>query len=248
MFQIGPSLREARTRRGLAPADVHKAVRIRERYLTAIEEERWDMLPGDAYTKGFLRTYAEFLGLDGQLYIDEFNARIAQHEEEPLVPEALQKRGRTASRILFRTIASVIVVAAAVGGLVAWRKTGAPQRPTIEAAAAAPVVVAKPKPVVKVKPVVHRTKPVVAPKPTFAVIRATRDRSWLSVRLGGPAGREIFRGTLYQGHTLKYGLKQKLWVRMGRPLALDIRIGKTPITNLPDAASNLLLTQTGATR
>ena len=89
MFQIGPSLREARTRRGFSPADVHKAVRIRERYLTALEEERWDMLPGDAYTKGFLRTYAEFLGLNGQLYIDEYNARIAQHEEEPLVPETI---------------------------------------------------------------------------------------------------------------------------------------------------------------
>src|SRR3954451_24513519 len=98
MFQIGPSLREARMRRGFSPADVHKAVRIRERYLTALEEERWEMLPGDAYTKGFLRTYAEFLGLDGQLYIDEYNARVAVHEEAPLVPEALSKPRSRARR------------------------------------------------------------------------------------------------------------------------------------------------------
>src|SRR4051812_14699045 len=113
MFQIGPSLREARTRRGLSPADVHKAVRIRERYLTALEEERWDMLPGDAYTKGFLRTYAEFLGLNGQLYIDEFNARIAQHEDEPLVPDSLKRVGG-ASSILFRTIGAVLLVGGAI--------------------------------------------------------------------------------------------------------------------------------------
>src|SRR5246500_2206070 len=91
MFQIGDSLREARARRGFTPADVHKAIRIRERYLTALEEERWEMLPGDAYTKGFLRTYAEFLGLDGQLYIDEYNARIAVPGEAPLVPDAVTK-------------------------------------------------------------------------------------------------------------------------------------------------------------
>lgn len=241
MFQIGASLREARTRRGLTPADVHKAVRIRERYLTAIEEERWEMLPGDAYTKGFLRTYAEFLGLNGQLYIDEFNARVAQHEER-LVPEAISGRGRTPSRILFRTIAAVLVVGAAVSGLVAWQKSGtAQQRPTIEAAAAAPVAVTKTPAAPKPKPVAVKR----IPKPTFAVIRAARDRSWLSVRIGGPAGREIFRGTLDRGHALRYGLKQQLWLRMGRPLALDIRIGKTPITNLPNAASNLLLTRDG---
>jgi cytoskeleton protein RodZ len=249
MFQIGPSLREARTRRGFSPADVHKAVRIRERYLTALEEERWEMLPGDAYTKGFLRTYAEFLGLDGQLYIDEFNARIAQHDEEPLVPEVLKKQGR-AGGILFRTIGAVLLLGAAIAGLAAWRHAGTPARPTIDAAAAAP------KPTAAVKPQIHhvaapaakKTKPAVAPKPTFTIIRAVRDRSWLSVRLGGPLGKEIFRGTLEPGHFLKYGLHRPIWVRMGRPLALDIRIGKTLVAGLPDATANVLLTRNGATR
>jgi cytoskeleton protein RodZ len=241
MFQIGPSLREARTRRGFSPADVHKAVRIRERYLTALEEERWEMLPGDAYTKGFLRTYAEFLGLNGQLYIDEYNARIAQQDEEPLVPEALKKQGR-ASGILFRTIGAVLLLGVAIGGLVVWRHAGSPERPRIDAAVAAP------------KPVHHRvaaaptTKPAVAPKPTFTVIRAVRDRSWLSVRLGGPSGREIFRGTLEPGHFLKYGLGHAIWMRMGRPLALDIKIGKTLVDGLPAAPTNVLLTRRGARR
>ena len=238
MFQIGPSLREARTRRGLSPADVHRAIRIRERYLTALEEERWDMLPGDAYTKGFLRTYAEFLGLHGQLYIDEFNSRIAAHGEEPLVPESLQGgRGRV-STILFRSVGAGILVVAAVVGLAAWRHSGT-QRPHIQDAEAAPRVVhAKPKPAAA-KPATA----VVAPtsKPTYTVIRATRDRSWLSVRIGGPNGREVYRGTLEVGQHLTYGLDRSIWVRMGRPLALDIRIGKTAVTGLPQTAGNVLL-------
>ena len=248
MFQIGPSLREARTRRGLSPADVHKAVRIRERYLTALEDERWDMLPGDAYTKGFLRTYAEFLGLHGQLYIDEYNARIAADEAAPLVPEALQKSRRGTS-ILFRTTGALLLAGAAVGGIAAWQRSGS-ARPHIEAAAAAPVVVHAAKPAALPqrvsKPTTAKTR--VRPKPTFALISAKHDRSWLSVRVGGPNGREIFRGTLHRGHALKYGLSREIWVRMGRPLALDIRIGQTHVGNLPHAASNVVLTKNGPRR
>ena len=55
MFEIGGSLREARLKRNLTPAEVQKAIRIRDRYLQALEEERWELLPGDAYVKGFLR-------------------------------------------------------------------------------------------------------------------------------------------------------------------------------------------------
>src|SRR4051812_25358786 len=243
MFQIGPSLREARMRRGLSPADVHKAVRIRERYLTALEEERWDMLPGDAYTKGFLRTYAEFLGLNGQLYIDEFNARIAQHEDEPLVPDSLKRVGGTSS-ILFRTIGAVILAGGAIAGLAAWQHGGTAARPTVQDAAAA-----VPRHVKHVAAAAApRTKPAVAPKPSFAMIRATAHKPWLSFRGGGPAGREIFRGTLGQGRSLKYGLSRSIWMRMGRPLALDIRIGTQLVGGLPRAATNVLLTRNGAKR
>src|SRR5438067_1902418 len=177
MFQIGASLREARTRRGLSPADVHKGIRIRERYLTALEEERWDMLPGDAYTKGFLRTYAEFLGLNGNLYIDEYNARIAHGDEEPLVPEALVTKGRTRGGIL-RTLVGIFVLAAAVAGLAAWRLGGTTNAPPPVRAAVdtpvAPVVAHTPKP--KPKPTQHVASPAPA-RSAFATVSATRGRS-----------------------------------------------------------------------
>lgn len=200
------------------------------------------MLPGDAYTKGFLRTYAEFLGLDGQLYIDEFNARIAQREEEPLVPEVMKKQGR-AGGILFRTTGAVILVGAAIAGLAAWRHAGTPARPTIDSAAAAP----QPR-VHHLAPAAKKSTPAVASTPTFTVIRAVRDRSWLSVRIGGPSGKEIFRGTLEQGHFLKFGLQHGIWLRMGRPLALDIRVGSRLVHNLPASPTNLVLGVDSLTR
>ena len=231
MFEIGSSLREARSRRGLSPADVHRAIRIRERYLTALEEERWELLPGEAYGKGFLRTYADFLGLHGQLYVDEYNARVAQHDEEPLVPEPRRSHG-----LLVRGAAAVLVVGAVVGALVAWRQSGSPSRPHVAVAAAA-----GPKVVQHAKQ--HTTKPVVAPKPTFALVRATRDRSWLLVRIGGPNGRQIYTGTLEQGQSLKLGLARGLWLRMGRPQALDITVGGRLVRNLPADPTDLELTR-----
>ena len=87
MFEIGNSLREARVRQQLELSEVELATKIRGRYLRALEEESFDALPAQTYVKGFLRTYADYLGLDGQLYVDEFNSRFGDGEEprEPVV-------------------------------------------------------------------------------------------------------------------------------------------------------------------
>ena len=82
MFEIGNSLREARVRQQLELGEVELATKIRSRYLRALEEESFDALPAQTYVKGFLRTYADYLGLDGQLYVDEFNSRFGADGDE----------------------------------------------------------------------------------------------------------------------------------------------------------------------
>ena len=76
MFEIGNSLREARLRQNLDFAAAEQATKIRGKYLRALEDEQFELLPAETYVRGFLRTYAEFLGLDGQLYVDEYNSRF----------------------------------------------------------------------------------------------------------------------------------------------------------------------------
>jgi cytoskeleton protein RodZ len=244
MFEIGASLREARTRRGLSAADVQKGLRIREGYLTALEEERWDMLPGEAYAKGFLRSYAEFLGLNGNLYLDEYNSRFAHRDEEPFVPEGLApKRGPRSS--VLRTFVGILVLGAGVAGLAAWRLGGtsntprAAQTPTaaVSAAAAPATSVAKPKPTVAAP---------VATRPSFAVVTATGGRSWLSVRAHGPNGTLLFQGFLEQGMTKRFPLGSDVWVRMGRPDLLEIKVAGHVLTPQNANPANLLLTRTGA--
>jgi len=66
-------------RRGIAElelSEVEAATRIRFRYLRAIEDEEWDVLPGGFYTRGFIRTYASFLGLDGDRMVDDYRESV----------------------------------------------------------------------------------------------------------------------------------------------------------------------------
>jgi cytoskeletal protein RodZ len=68
---VGSKLREARARRKLSLQEVEDATKIRARYLQAIENEDWDELPGDIYSRAFIRTYGALLGLDGDRLAEE---------------------------------------------------------------------------------------------------------------------------------------------------------------------------------
>jgi transcriptional regulator with XRE-family HTH domain len=115
VFEIGSNLREARMRQKLELADVERATRIRARYLMALEEERFDIFPGTAYAKGFLRTYADHLGLDAQRFVDEYNSRFAQEEELQAAPAVRVRRRRTWRDLRLEptpTVAKIRLVAA----------------------------------------------------------------------------------------------------------------------------------------
>jgi Helix-turn-helix domain len=75
MADIGSTLREARMRTRIDINEVESRTKIRAKYLRAIENEEWDLLPGPVYVKSFLRTYGDFLGLDSRLLVDEYKRR-----------------------------------------------------------------------------------------------------------------------------------------------------------------------------
>jgi cytoskeletal protein RodZ len=244
MFEIGGSLREARLKRNLTPADVQKAIRIRDRYLQALEEERWELLPGDAYVKGFLRTYADYLGLDGNLYVEEYNSRFARPDEPQLVPERFARSGSRFGGVGFlRPLIVVAVIVAIVAGLAAWQlssssdgKQGTPPTTSVATTTAS-----------------HHTTPrkkhhkhVAAALPSSAVVVATRGNSWLWVRSGSASGPTVYQGTLLQGKTLPVSLKKgSVWIRIGDPPSVDVRLGGKLVHGLPTQAGNVLLTRRG---
>jgi Uncharacterized protein conserved in bacteria len=131
LFEIGASLKEARLRQGLDFPEIETGTKIRGKYLNALEEERFDVLPAEAYIKGFLRTYAEYLGLDGQLYVDEFNSRYVAPEEKMQsirVRRTAQARRhrRVQGGVLIAALAGIAIVTALV--IVAWTSGSAPDQ------------------------------------------------------------------------------------------------------------------------
>jgi cytoskeletal protein RodZ len=121
MFEIGPALQEARERRGLAYAQVEADTAIRGKYLRALEQEQFDVLPGPTYAKGFLRAYADYLGLDGQLFVDEFNSRHHDPRREgdrPIYPNPRsrpqQRRRRRESNVVMVVLAAIVAVSALI--------------------------------------------------------------------------------------------------------------------------------------
>jgi cytoskeleton protein RodZ len=97
MTDIGAMLREARMRDHLDIAEFEARTKIRAKYLRALEDEEWTLLPGYTFTKAFLRTYADMLGLDGRMLVDEFKRQYQDPSEIELAPVLPSRRdGRRA--------------------------------------------------------------------------------------------------------------------------------------------------------
>src|SRR3954465_11033286 len=89
MAGIGETLREARMRQRLDIADVEQRTKIRAKYLRALENEEFALLPGSTFVKTFLRTYAEELGLDPHVLVEEYRQSFEPPDEleVPLAPQ-----------------------------------------------------------------------------------------------------------------------------------------------------------------
>jgi cytoskeleton protein RodZ len=119
MPEIGATLREARMRARIDVSEIEATTKIRAKYLRALENEEWSLLPGPTFVKSFLRTYAEALGLDGRALVEEY--RLSQERQgdgpsEPIIPSSERRRSRAPSGGPSRgyTIAVVSVLAVIV--------------------------------------------------------------------------------------------------------------------------------------
>jgi cytoskeleton protein RodZ len=92
MPEIGETLRETRMRRRIDMTEVEAATKIRAKYLRALENEEWDLLPGPTFVKTFLRTYAEYLDLDPRLLVEEYRQRYERPTSQDLTPFARRRQ------------------------------------------------------------------------------------------------------------------------------------------------------------
>ncbi|WEV40424.1 helix-turn-helix domain-containing protein [Lactobacillus sp. ESL0681] len=92
MADIGEKLCSAREAKGLSIADIEKATKIQSRYLTAIEQDEFDKLPGDFYVRAFIRQYAQVVGLDGKELLSEYHQDIPKAEPDEYVEDSIDNK------------------------------------------------------------------------------------------------------------------------------------------------------------
>ncbi|MBA2332358.1 MAG: helix-turn-helix domain-containing protein [Actinobacteria bacterium] len=208
MFEIGNSLREARLRQQLELPQAEHGTKIRAKYLRALEEDRFEVLPSHTYVKGFLRSYADYLGLDGQLYMDEYNSRfVAGDEDLPLrtrrVPADRRRRhDRRESRVVLLALVSIGILTALV--IAAWRFGGAEQQDVRGLQPAQTT---------------QRPTPSPAPAPTGIArleVTATKGGSFVVARRGSAIGLVEYSGTVERGQKQRF-VGKLLWIQVRSP-------------------------------
>jgi hypothetical protein len=130
MPEIGATLREARMRARIDVSEIEAQTKIRAKYLRALENEEWGLLPGPTFVKSFLRTYAQALGLDGKALVEEYRLQHEHPSEamfEPIVPTAQSRRttrrtgsSEKPSRTYMLTVGAIgVVIVALIALLIA---------------------------------------------------------------------------------------------------------------------------------
>jgi hypothetical protein len=211
VFDIGSSLRDARTRQGLDFPELEERTKIRPKYLRALEEEHFDILPAPTYVKGFLRSYAEALGLDGQPFVDEYNSRFAVGEDEVVVqtrrvPMRRPDRAGRESRIAVLALLGIAILTALV--IAAWRFGGPGEQsvPGLDGQTPSSGTVAR------------------TPKGRATlVVRAIDGGSWMEVRTGSMTGRLLYSGTLEQGQHKRFQ-GARLQLAVAEPTNVSVRL------------------------
>ena len=213
MFDIGSSLHEARTRQGLAFDEMEERTKVRSKYLRHLEDERFDQLPGHTYTKGFLRVYADALGLDGELYVDEYNSRYVGLDEElaPRLPTRAsrgreRRRGGTSESRTVALVLGAIVLATALV-IAAWR-FGGEDTPRVQG--------------VNTTLQTAAAKNAAAGKVTL-LVTAAKGPTFMEVRVGSPTGTPLFSGTLEKGRSQRF-TKKTLYISVARPDNVIVKV------------------------
>jgi len=208
VFELGNSLREARVRQGLEYPQVELATKIRAKYIRALEDEAFEILPSETYVKGFLRSYAEYLGLDGQLYVDEYNSRYGneRHLEETPYRRARVHQDRGLERkVVLIALAGIATLTALV--IVAWKFGGSNTDDGTP-------------------PAVKTTK---VATPIALELRGVGGGTYVEVHRSSSTGKLLLAGTLARGDVQRIS-GSRFWLYLKRSGNVRVSLGGRPVS------------------
>jgi hypothetical protein len=225
VFEIGHSLREARVRQGLDYSQVELATKIRAKYIRALEEEEFAVLPPGTYIKGFMRSYAEFLGLDGQLYVDEYNSRhvVEGFDDMPQRRPRVRQNRSVERKVVVLALAGIAAVTALV--IVAWKFGGG-------------------------DPATSSSPPVTAPQkpaPTGLRFVGLGKGTYLEIRRGSSTGAVLYQGTLQPGKS-EFVIGKRFCLTVRRSAGVRFKLAGRPVSLPAGRNLKVLVTPTKTAR
>jgi len=224
MADIGTTLREARIRARIDISEVEARTKIRAKYLRAIENEEWDLLPGPVYVKSFLRTYGDFLGVDTRQLVDEYKRRYERPADQDLRPISARSRERDRRRRRPRLgpVGAVILALAAVvvalyfigGGLGSNSSTTTSQTVAGSSSSSSSTSSTSHTTTTHHRPAHHKPKPP-PPKPTTVTLKLV-PTSTVYVCVEDGNGKHLVPGVTYSaGQQIPTATGKKLLVTLG---------------------------------
>jgi len=231
MADIGTTLREARIRARIDISEVEARTKIRAKYLRAIENEEWDLLPGPVYVKSFLRTYGDFLGVDSRLLVDEYKRRYERPADQDLRPISARSRERERKRrrrprlgpVAAVVLVLVVVVVALfiVGSLNKNSSMSSTTPPTTAASKSTSTTTTH------TTTTHHRHHKPAPPKPTTVTLKLVPTSS-VYVCVEDGSGKKLIPGVIFAaGQTIPTETASKLMVTLGNPSVTMKVNGKT---------------------
>jgi len=220
-LSIGERLQQAREAKGLSVEDVASQTRIPIRHLNHIEHEQWDALPAPTYCIGFVRSYANAIGLDGAELGRELREQLGTTRSRAPAPEYYEPAdpARVPPRSL-AIVAGLIAIVLVVGYLI-WRSSlDRPQEPAAVAESSPPAdaPAAGPRPQPRPQP----PPQALAGQPVTLV---ATDEVWLRIGEAG-GGAALFQGILTAGQRFDLPpTAQRPVLRTGRPQVLRVTVG-----------------------
>lgn len=226
MYAIGSTLRDARVRRDISLQQVEDDTKIRIKYIQAMENEDFDVLPSGMYVKGFLRTYAEYLGIDYQMILDEYNERYGsgEYREHVIQPPQTAKPRPPRKHQSYLYVAILAVAIIAVLAYLGWGNSKSETPTLVTTSAMEPATQTAPAAAPVAPPT--QTKPAVLESVTFS---STSTDNWVAVRKGSASGEPIWAGKLEPGETKSLGRAElagldKAWLEVGSSTGLEVQV------------------------
>ncbi|MCD5406809.1 MAG: DUF4115 domain-containing protein [Desulfotomaculum sp.] len=230
--KVGNSLKKTRLEKGYSLTDIEQATKIRTKYIQALEEEQFDLLPGRVYEIAFIRNYAKFLDLDDQELIRQYKELSATSSVDntptPVISTANtaktttdNKQGIKSSRYILYLVPvvliSVLIVAVlAYQSMIPWWE----DTKLIEL----PGIVQDNQQLEPTAPDIDNEQQQITPELEEQVtvhLNIVNDRCWIKVKIDGQVE---FTGTLYAGATKEFIGKESVYLELGNAGVVEVQV------------------------